>query len=419
MNPHRMAWGSVTQWPVAFAVAIAILLGMLFTRERRGLPMTREMLFLMLLTGCYTFTTLFALVPDEAWRQWQVVMKVLLMTYVTTMLIYGREKIRWLLIVIAGSIAFFGVKGAIFTVVTGGVDRVQGPPDSFLASNNDLGIALVMIIPLLLALYQQTHRTWRRWAILAAAACCGLSAIFTYSRGALVGIAVTGALILLRFQSRFLFSLLLGAVATLIVMFAPDQIFERTQTIGNYEQDASAMQRLQAWSANWNMAVHRPLTGGGFNIAALPDQVWLSYADRKYDNWGDVARAAHSVYFQVLGDHGFVGATIFILLLLGSLLTLQRLIGKVKRVNGLEWIGQFAIAVQTGLFAYMISGAFLSEAYFDLFYAYIALTAILAREYSDSVATLRNTGRATQANEQLRRTELAGVSGRLESQKPR
>jgi O-antigen ligase len=90
--------------------------------------------------------------------------------------------------------------------------------------------------------------------------------------------------------------------------------------------------------------------------------------------------AAHSIYFQVLGQHGFVAFGLFIALALSSLLTLQRVRKQARERADLQWIENYASGLQIALIGYFVSGAFLSSAYFDLYYVLVALTVLLARE---------------------------------------
>ena len=110
------------------------------------------------------FTTFFAFYPDLAWEQWGKVWKIMLMIYVTLMLINTRQKLDWLVWVIVLSLGLYGVKGGIFTILTGGAFRVQGPLGSFISGNNEMGLALIMIIPLMRYLQLQTKNFWiRQW----------------------------------------------------------------------------------------------------------------------------------------------------------------------------------------------------------------------------------------------------------------
>src|SRR5205823_3192483 len=146
------------------------------------------------------------------------------------------------------------------------------------------------------------------------------------------------------------------------------------ELIEGYQQDGSANQRLQSWTVAWHVALDYPLTGAGFEFEYAPDeQRWLGYGDRKYDWAIKTSSAAHSIYFQVLGQHGFVAFGLFMMLLLGSLLHLQRIRKLASAQSERAWIAPHAEALQIALVGYMISGAFLSSAYFDLAYLYCAL----------------------------------------------
>ena len=85
-------------------------------------------------------TTIFAVYPALAEEQLIKVLKIQLMIFVAMMLITNKERLNWLVLTIALSIGFYGFKGGIFTIVHGGVYRVQGPAGTFIAGNNELGL---------------------------------------------------------------------------------------------------------------------------------------------------------------------------------------------------------------------------------------------------------------------------------------
>jgi probable O-glycosylation ligase (exosortase A-associated) len=141
------------------------------------------------------------------------------------------------------------------------------------------------------------------------------------------------------------------------------------------------MTRIQAWSVAFNVAKDHPFVGGGFDYENYPDpNRWLSYADRKYDSVDQTPRAAHSIYFQVLGQHGFVGFGIFMALMGLAFLSFSGIARDVRSIPELGWLGRYAKAMQVGMIGYLVSGAFLNLAYFDLIYLYIGLIAIFRRE---------------------------------------
>jgi O-antigen ligase len=107
---------------------------------------------------------------------------------------------------------------------------------------------------------------------------------------------------------------------------------------------------------------------------------WFSYANEKYMWAIGRSSAAHSIYFQVLGQHGFVAAILFIALLIATMLSLGRTKRRALLNPDTAWVANYASGIQVALAGYMVCGAFLSSAYFDLAWLFVALSAILARE---------------------------------------
>jgi len=398
MNPHRLTFGFAYDTPFAMIVAVVTLAGLLLTKDRRPIPADRGLVLVAILFAYFTMTTFFAWAPDEAWGQWNKVGKILLMAFIIPMVISGKYRIRILLLVIALSIGFYGFKGGIWVFLTGGVNRVQGPRGgTLISSNTDLGMALLMIVPVLIYLAREENRMWLRHFLRLTAVLCMISTVFTYSRGALVGLAVVAPILFLRSKQKVFLLILLLPLAYFANDLLPAQLTQRAETIETYKQDTSAMLRLQAWSVAKNIAKEHPWTGAGFNFEWAPDALWLSYADFMVgtDPTVNRARAAHSIYFQVLGQHGVIACALFLLLMVLTLSRLQTLRKRGAASADTMWIANYATAIQVGLIGHAVAGAFISVAYFDLFYAYIAITAILHRELQEATEGARELGQST------------------------
>ena len=380
MNPHRLTWGIAQDLPFAQAVAIATLLGLLMTKDRRPLFWTRETVLMVVMMAFFAITTAFAWQRDLAWEQWLGIGKIVLMTIVPLMLIYGKFRIHWLLLVVAGSIGFFGLKGGLFVFRTGGVHSILGPDNSFIADNNSLGLAMVMVLPLLVFLRRDETRVWVRRILAATAFFTVIAVVVTYSRGALIGLAAVLPFLFLRLKNKFLLLIIFVPLTYWGIEHAPDRLTKRVDSIETADEDQSFMQRIQAWSVALNIAKERPLIGAGFKLEYTNDRIWLSYADRKYDKWGQSARAAHSIYFQVLGEHGFPGLALYLLLIALTMMRLRSLTKAARRDPESAWIGNYAAAINIGMIGFVVAGAGLSRAYFDLFLLYVGITAILYRE---------------------------------------
>jgi probable O-glycosylation ligase (exosortase A-associated) len=149
----------------------------------------------------------------------------------------------------------------------------------------------------------------------------------------------------------------------------PDQWFERMSTIKTYEEDGSAMGRINAWWTAFNLANDR-IFGGGF-------ETWQWDVFQRYAPDPNNVRDVHSIYFEVLGEHGYVGLFLFLLLLALTWLKCGSVIRAVKGVPDMAWARDLAAMIQVSLVAYMSAGAFLGLAYFDYPYHLIAMVVVL------------------------------------------
>ena len=395
MNPHRLCWGFAYDMPFAFIVAIATLIGLFVSREPKKIPWTRETVILLIFVAWMVLTTIFAVYPALAWEHLNKVAKIQLMIFVTLMLMQSKERINLLVWVMALSLAFYGVKGGIFTIVHGGVFHVRGHRGSFIDGDNEMGLALVMTIPLLRYLQLIAPRVWIRHALTIAMGLTALAAVGSQSRGALLGIVSMGTFFWLKSRNKFFTALLAAAAAVLIISVMPQQWHDRMATIETYQQDASAMGRINAWHMAFNLARDRPL-GGGFD--AFRAAMFARYAPDPDD-----VHDAHSIYFEVLGEHGFVGLALFLMLGVTTWRTGSWIIKKARGSPENRWLADLAAMVQVSLVGYASAGAFLGLAYFDFYYTLVAVI-VLCRTV---LVTQKKGGQAASREKQVSPRGLA------------
>jgi putative inorganic carbon (hco3(-)) transporter len=258
------------------------------------------------------------------------------------------------------SVAFYGTKGGIFTISSGGAERVWGPSGGFIEGNNEIGLAIIMVIPLLNYLRLVSPRAWVRWGLLVIMLLCAVAAIGTQSRGAFLAILAM-ALVLWTRSSRKLASAIVLIVCGLAMLaLMPESWQQRMSTIQSYEQDSSAMGRINAWSMAFNLANDR-LLGGGFEVYS--HSIFARYAPVPND-----VHAAHSIYFQVLGEHGWIGLLLFALIGAFGFRTAAQLRRSTLARPETLWIHHLTGMIQVSMVGYAVGGAFLSLAYFDLPY---------------------------------------------------
>lgn len=370
MNPHAYAW-KLSSLPVAATLASAVFLGVILTKDRRQFYLTRETVVLMLFMLWMCITLPFSFHFDESFYLWKRVMKIDLMIVVALVVLYSRRHILALTWVLVASIGVYGVKGGLFTLATGGSYRVWGPPGSYIEGNNEIALALVMIIPLLRFLFLMAESKWIKRGLIVAALLCAIAALGSQSRGALLGIVAMTAVMWWRSDKKMAGVVILSVTAVAMLSFMPDTWWERMSTIRTYEQDASATQRLNAWVMAWNLAKDN-IFGGGFMISQ-PD-VCAIYSPVPLD-----CRAAHSIYFMVLGEHGFVGLFLFLLLWLFVWQSAGRLRIQGKKLPQTQWLSHLGGMCQVSLAGYAVGGAFLSLSYYDLPYNILILIVLGCR----------------------------------------
>lgn len=345
MNPHRMAWGFMVDQPVALVVALVTLVSLLKSKEPKKILWTRESILLAVFVVWMTITTFFATFPAAAWEQWEKVAKIQLMIFVAMMLITNRERLHLLVWTIAVSIGFYGIKGGIFTIVNGGVHRVYGPAGTFIQDNNSMGLALAMTVPLMYYLYTQSTRFYVRWGLMAAMLLTSIAAFGTHSRGALLGMVAMGAMLWWKSRQKFLMAVVVAAGASAVFLFMPQEWFDRMHSMRKYEEDWSAQGRFRAWNFAIDVAKSR-IVGGGF-------ETFRGGTD------------AHSIYFEVMGEHGFVGFGLFLALWAFTWLAAARIRRATEGTPDMAWMAALARMTQVSLVAYLTAGAFLGMAYFD------------------------------------------------------
>jgi len=368
MNPHRLTYGFAYDFPFAQIVAIVIFVSVLKSRQPIRVPWTRETVLLLIFILWMLFTTIFALNTDGAWEQWGKIWKIQLMIFVTLMLIDTKQKLNWLIWVIVLSLGLYGVKGGIFTIATGGVYNVQGPAGSFIGGNNEIGLALIMTIPLMRYLQLQAKSIWIHQGMAVAMFFTGIAAIGSQSRGALLGMTVMGIFLWLKSRNKFFIMLSIVVVIGAVVAIMPQSWYDRMSTIESFETDKSAMTRINSWMMAYNIATDR-VTGGGFETFFLP-------AFRKYAPIEGGAADAHSIYFEILGEHGFIGLAMFLLLAWFAWNTGNRIRRSTGKRPETKWAADLASMIQVSMIGYAASGAFLGLAYFDLYYTLIAVMVI-------------------------------------------
>jgi probable O-glycosylation ligase (exosortase A-associated) len=371
MNPHRFGWGITYSAPLAAIAAAVTLTGLVMTTERDSPFKGSPVVMLFLFSIWMTLSWLMGVDMAEDYFLWNRVTKIFFMVFITLVLLRNKLHIVAFVMVSVGSLAVLGVKGGLFTILHGGNYRVWGPPESFIEDNNEFALALVTIIPLLYFLQLHANQRWMKHAFSCAMLLCAVSAIGSYSRGALLAISATGFMFWWRSRGKLMMAILIGVVAFAILPMMPQEWWSRMDTIATYDEDASAMNRLYSWGVAWEVAKHHVL-GAGMRF-----QHALIFA--LYGAGPDTTIAAHSIYFQILGNHGFIGLLLYLSIWFGAYRQAGWLRKNARSIPQARWASDLGSMLQAGLIGFAVGGAFLSLAYFDLPYNMMVMAVLTKR----------------------------------------
>lgn len=358
MNPHRLSYGFAYDAPFAYITAIVLIVSMLISKDTRKLPLNGITSLWIMFIIFMGITTLSAYFPMEAKAYYIRVIKIQLIVFLTMMLITDIDKLNKLIWIIVLSIGFYSAKGGVFTLLTGGGFIVWGPPDSFVEDNNSLAIAILMIVPMMIYLYHIENKLWIKRALLIVTIFSLFTVVGSQSRGALLSIIAVGFFYWSKSQSKLVSGIMIALVAGALFSFMPESWYNRMDTIGTYQQDSSAMGRINAWYYAY-YAANDNLLGLGFD--SWSPQTFALYAPDPKD-----VHAAHSIYFSVLADHGWIGLLMYLTIYGLALLKLAAIVKKTNKIEALDKYNFLAKMLQISLIAYFIGGAFLSLSYFDL-----------------------------------------------------
>lgn len=372
MTPQREVYGFLGNFELNFYIALLTAAAWMISKERKIAPLNPVTGLFVVFGIWVSITTYFALQYNFSYVQWDRAIKTLILALAIITITSTKARIQAVIWVMVLSLGYFGVKGGGFTLLTGGRHHVFGPENSMIEDNNALGLALVMILPFMNYLRVTTKTAWVRLSLLAGMGLTIVGIIGTYSRGALLALGVSGLAYAVKSRSGIIPLVLGGLVIAALPSLVPSEWFSRMSTINSYDSDSSFEGRVEAWRTSFNIAEARP-TGGGFSSVNLG---WVAQA---YHSPGSLVagRAAHSIYFQVLGDHGFIGLLIYLLLLAAAWYNTSATLSAIRDRPELDWAAKLARMMQVSMIAFLVGGAALSMAYYDGFLIIVALTGSL------------------------------------------
>lgn len=386
--PQKISWHLLASIPISLITFLAAFGLWLVADNKADSRFTlRQGLLVALLAYCGA-STLMADFPVEAAEKWAWVWKALLFAIFLPLTLRTRLRIEaasLFMVLSAGSII---ITGGIKTALSGGgygALRFFVQDNTGLYEGSIISCVAISIIPLILwlARYGTIYPRGRLVQLFAAALifACLLIPVGTQARTGLVCIGLLGVLMLRTVRHRMLY---LGGAALLAVVavpFLPESFTKRMDTIGNHQADQSASTRLAVWAWTWDYVKDHPL-GGGFDayrsnrlvIETRKTETSGSTTDIETSTVTDQARAYHSSYFEMLGEQGWPGLTLWLWLQLSGLWQMERLRARWRKralaeeaeggaPAAAQWQAPLANALQQAQLVYLLGAAFVGIAF--------------------------------------------------------
>lgn len=383
MTPHQMAFG-VFGLQLNLIIAAVTILALFINGEAFRFRFDAITGWLIAVMAWLFVSQANSLDPENSAEYVDRFTKTLLFVILCVQTATSRLRLHALIWVFVLSIGFFAAKGAVFTIATFGEFRVQGVPNTILEDNNHMGIAIATTLPMMLYLRSVAAKPWVKAALGFLFALSIFAILGTQSRGAFISLVVFGGFFWLKSRNKVAIAAASLLLALPAIAFMPSKWTERMSTISAAAEDDSFMGRVDAWVINTKFALKHPLTGAGLrnpyqqDLAAKVDPV---RAPR--------AKAAHSIYFEMLGGAGFVGLFLYLMLLATAYYTANRLYRDAS-AGPHSWSSRLGYYGQMALVVFGVGGASTSMEMWDGYLVVIACIAAASKlTAQDPVKTLR------------------------------
>lgn len=403
VSPQRLTYLLLNSVPISLIAVVLAWGGWLIADDKRDTRVApRQLMLLALLVYC-AMTTRNADFPIDALGKWDWVWKALAFAIFLPLTLRTRLRIEALLLFMILSAASIIIVGGIKTIFSGGG---YGELNLIVTSNSGLyegstiSTVAVAIVPLILWFARHGTIFPPNWKVslycYALVFACLLIPVGTSTRTGLLCIVLLAVLMLRDAKRRMLYLALIAATPVVVYPFLPPSFVARMQTIKGYQGDSSASTRVAVWAWTADYAKTHPF-GGGFEayrgnhirfetVKASGDGNNVAF-ERKLEI--DKARAYHSAYFEMLGEQGYPGLALWLLINLAGIFRMEVIRQRYRKLADMAWAVQLASALQTAHIVYLLGAAFVAIAFQPFIYmligAQIGLDTYLARKRAETL----------------------------------
>lgn len=358
--PQAVSYGILSHVPVSLIIAI-VAVGAYMASDRRDVP--KPGIHLALTVSMFiwvTMTCFWAVAPDFAWGKWNWASKTIIFSAFIPYFFRSRVQIEAFLLTWVFAAAVHIIPVGLKTMYSGGgynIDLGVVSGNALLSEGSTLATVCVMFIPLLL--WFRRHSTLlpeqlRSPGCLGYAIVGGAAALGTYARTALIAFGVLTIGLLLRSRRKLLTVVVVGLAVIGAGFITGSRWDARMETTDHYGNDVSALTRLAVWKWTIKFSMTHPF-GGGYSSYVVNTIETTTASGEKIIQQG---RAFHNAFIEMLGEQGYPGLAMFLLLCARTLFAMQRIRRRTRGVEPFRWAFDLAGALQLSLLVVMAGGCF-------------------------------------------------------------
>ena len=406
-HPQTIVWNKIfNEIPLAQVMGAGAFFGYLIL-DRRSPPRLNATICLLVLFSIWVTlsTALWAVVPDSAWVKWSWAFKGIAFAAFLPFLFRSRIQIEAYLQILLFSCMVNIIGPGVKTLVKGGgygdALGFASTNSAFLSEGATLATVSILLVPIILHLRKHTlllpHTRLYQFGYISLVPISIGAAIGTYERTGLIAMFVLAIYLWVRSKHKMIFSVGLVLVTLLVGWRVSEKWTTQISTIATYTSDDLAMARIEVWKWTLDYVEKHPL-GGGFDLYRidtidLPHTVnsALDFEAIERDASGNVmrdasgkivqhGRAFHSIYFEVLGEQGWVGLALFLGIVFSSMQGLRTVVKRSKGIPDLEWCSDLAKTLFGSLLIILCGGVFIGIA-FEPFIYYLCTACVCLSEY--------------------------------------
>lgn len=357
-QPMAFAWYGVP-FQIGELVGLATLIGLVFSFHKFKLFGSKQIYLIAALWIWIFLSTVMAVHPYFAWDKCAQYSKIFVFSFLILGLVNSPKKLRYLLLVMVLSLGFIGAKAGLIIPLRGG--KVTGYSGMF-GGENDFALVINMMIPLLYYFAIVEKGKSFKLLLFSMFIFCIPAVIFTYSRGGFLGLIVALSLIILRSKKKSFVLLALILIGLFILIRPPKGYIERIETIKTYQEDGSAMGRIDAWKVAFKLITEKPIFGVG---------------PRNFSLFNPSGKDAHNSFVQMMVESGIPALLFFLGLISLTILDLRKIRWQMKLTDRSNWIFSYSHMLEISLIVFMIEGNFLNRQDLEVLYYLISASVVL------------------------------------------